>query len=159
MSSWGQPSSPSSPSMLSMSSASQSKSPSLSRRWRRWTDDNPKWTGGCRGECGGVFVLGDGRRNGRCNVLFMCDVLGFLDQVVAQYLHVPTPAPVLLWENERENCYRSLSVDSSLVHSFSVHIYVNPQMETNSIRKQGFPIWKYSSLPAHFRTVITIWKR
>ena len=37
-------------------------------------------------------------------------------------------------------------------------VYVNPQMETNSIRKRGFPIWKYSSLPAHFRTVITIWK-
>ncbi len=32
-------------------------------------------------------------------------------------------------------------------------------METNSIRKRGFPIWEYSSLPAHFGTVITIWKR
>jgi hypothetical protein len=31
-------------------------------------------------------------------------------------------------------------------------------METNSIRKRGFPIWKYPSLPAHFRMVITIWK-
>ena len=44
--------------------------------------------------------------------MFMCDVLGFLDQVVAQYLHGvflhPTPAPVLLWENERGNRYRSL---------------------------------------------------
>ena len=38
-------------------------------------------------------------------------------------------------------------------------IYVDPQIETNSIRKRGFPIWEYSSLPAHFRTVITIWKR
>ena len=31
-------------------------------------------------------------------------------------------------------------------------------METNSIRKRGLPIWEYLSLPAHFRTVITIWK-
>ncbi len=38
-------------------------------------------------------------------------------------------------------------------------VYVGPQMETNSIRKRGFPIWEYPSLPAHFHTVITIWKR
>ncbi len=31
-------------------------------------------------------------------------------------------------------------------------IYVDPQIDTNSIRKRGFPIWEYSSLPAHFRT-------
>ena len=37
-------------------------------------------------------------------------------------------------------------------------MYVNPQIETNSIRKWGFPIWEYSSLPAHFRTLITKWK-
>ncbi len=36
----------------------------------------------------------------------------------------------------------------------SIHIYVDPQMETNSIWKRGLPIWEYSSLPAHFRTVI-----
>ena len=40
-----------------------------------------------------------------------------------------------------------------------VGLYVNPQMETNSMRKRGFPVWEYSSLPAHFRTGITIWKR
>ena len=33
-----------------------------------------------------------------------------------------------------------------------VSIYVDPQMETNSIRKRGLPIWEYSTLPAHFRT-------
>ena len=29
-------------------------------------------------------------------------------------------------------------------------IYVNPQMETNSIRKRGFPAWEFLSLPAHY---------
>jgi hypothetical protein len=38
-------------------------------------------------------------------------------------------------------------------------IYVNPQMETNSVLKWGVPVWEYLSLPAHFRTGITIWKR
>ena len=33
-----------------------------------------------------------------------------------------------------------------------VSIYVDPQMETNSIRKRGLPIWEYLTLPAHFRT-------
>jgi hypothetical protein len=31
-------------------------------------------------------------------------------------------------------------------------VYVNPQIDTNSIRKRGLPIWEYSTLPAHFRT-------
>jgi hypothetical protein len=31
-------------------------------------------------------------------------------------------------------------------------VYVNPQMETNSIWKRGFPVWEYPSVPAHFRT-------
>ena len=31
-------------------------------------------------------------------------------------------------------------------------MFVNPQMETNSIWKRGFPVWEYPSLPAHFRT-------
>ena len=34
-------------------------------------------------------------------------------------------------------------------------VFVDPQMEINSIRKRGFPIWEYSSLLAHFRTAIT----
>jgi hypothetical protein len=55
----------------------------------------------------------------------MCDVLGFLDQVVAQYLHV-----VFLHPHPRQFFYGIMnmviaigpsSVDSSLVHSFSVH--------------------------------------
>ena len=43
---------------------------------------------------------------------------------------------------------------------FRTHIklvHVDPQIETNSIRKRGFPIWE--CLPAHFRTVITKWKQ
>jgi hypothetical protein len=43
-------------------------------------------------------------------------------------------------------------------HKKRFDVYVGPQMETNSIQKQGFPIWEYPSLPANFRTVITIWK-
>jgi hypothetical protein len=31
-------------------------------------------------------------------------------------------------------------------------MYVDPQIDTNSIRKRGLPIWEYSTLPAHFRT-------
>jgi hypothetical protein len=31
-------------------------------------------------------------------------------------------------------------------------VYVNPQMETNSIWKRGFPVWEYPSVPAHFCT-------
>ena len=33
-----------------------------------------------------------------------------------------------------------------------LYVYVNPQIDTNSIRKRGLPIWEYSTLPAHFRT-------
>ena len=33
----------------------------------------------------------------------------------------------------------------------SYGMYVNPQIDTNSIWKRGLPIWEYSSLPAHFR--------
>ena len=30
-------------------------------------------------------------------------------------------------------------------------MYVDPQIDTNSIRKRGLPIWEYLTLPAHFR--------
>jgi hypothetical protein len=33
-------------------------------------------------------------------------------------------------------------------------VCVNPQMETNSVQKQGLSIWEYLSLPAHFHTRI-----
>jgi hypothetical protein len=52
----------------------------------------------------------------------------------------------------------AFNIQRSTLHRL-LGINVGPQMETNSIRKQGFPIWEYPSLPAHFHMVITIWKR
>jgi hypothetical protein len=31
-----------------------------------------------------------------------------------------------------------------------LHVYVNPQMVTNSFRKRGFPKWDFFLLPTHF---------
>ena len=43
------------------------------------------------------------------------------------------------------------SDDGQHSNASDMAIYVNPQMETNSIWKRGFPVWEYPSLPAHFR--------
>jgi hypothetical protein len=45
-----------------------------------------------------------------------------------------------------------LCIFHAIWQPFKRDIYVDPQMETNSIRKRGLPIWEYSTLPAHFRT-------
>ena len=62
-------------------------------------------------------------------------------------------------QNNETTLFNAFNLDMHIGIVVPLYIYVNPQMETNSIRKRGFPIWEYSSLPAHFRTVITIWKR
>ena len=45
-----------------------------------------------------------------------------------------------------------LCIFHAIWQPFKRDIYVDPQMETNSIRKRGLPIWEYLTLPAHFRT-------